>query len=207
MRLCLCNSRYDRRFHGAEAPSYSGNHMTETKFNILVLGGGGREHALCWKIAGSPHCAAVLCTGNGGMAAVAENIHLDEKDHDAVVAFCRENTIALVVIGPEAPLATGWPTPCRPMKLPLYPGAAAQLEGSKGFTRIYAEANIPTAAYGRFIAPEPAHDYLNEQALPIAIKADGLAAGGEDYLRHHDAAHEAIDYIFDGAPARPEPNW
>ena len=82
--------------------------MTETKFNILVLGGGGREHALCWKIAGSPHCARLFCApGNGGTAAVAENIHLDEKDHDAVVAFCRENTIALVVIGPEAPLVDG----------------------------------------------------------------------------------------------------
>ena len=178
--------------------------MTETKFNILVLGGGGREHALCWKIAGSPHCARLFCApGNGGTAAVAENIHLDEKDHDAVVAFCRENTIALVVIGPEAPLVDGLADTLQAHEIAAFgPGAAAaQLEGSKGFTKdLCAEANIPTAAYGRFTAPEPAHDYLNEQALPIVIKADGLAAGkGVIICDTMDAAHEAIDYIFDGA--------
>ena len=98
----------ERRLHRTQAPSYNDNYMTETKFNILVLGSGGREHALCWKIADSPLCARLFCApGNGGTAAIAENVKLDEKDHDAVIAFCRENTIALVVIGPEAPLVDG----------------------------------------------------------------------------------------------------
>ena len=187
-----------------EAPSYNGNHMTETKFNILVLGSGGREHALCWKIAASPLCARLFCApGNGGTAAVAENVSLDEKDHEAVVTFCRENTIELVVIGPEAPLVDGLADTLQAHNIAAFGpgGAAAQLEGSKGYTKdLCAEANIPTAAYGRFTAPTPAHDYLNEQALPIVIKADGLAAGkGVIICDTMDAAHEAIDHIFDGA--------
>lgn len=178
--------------------------MTQTKFNILVLGSGGREHALCWKIAQSQHCAHLFCApGNGGTASVAENVVLDATDHDGVVAFCRDHAIALVVIGPEAPLVDGLADTLQHHNIAAFgPGAAAaQLEGSKGFTKdLCAEANIPTAAYGRFNAAAPAHAYLDKQALPIVIKADGLAAGkGVIICDTMDAGHDAIDYIFDGA--------
>ena len=178
--------------------------MTENNFNILVLGSGGREHALCWKIDQSPHCNKVYCApGNGGTAGMAENVPLDADDHPAIVDFCRAHDIDLVVIGPEAPLVNGLADSLRQNDIAAFgpDAAAAQLEGSKGFTKdLCAQANIPTAAYGRFTAPKPAHDYLATQTVPIVIKADGLAAGkGVIICETMDAGHAAIDHIFDGA--------
>src|SRR5215204_5197766 len=149
--------------------------------NILLLGSGGREHALAWKIAASPLTTKLWCApGNAGIAREAECVALDIADHAAVVAFCKANKIDFVVVGPEAPLvagvvddleAAGFKT-FGPNKL------AARLEGSKGFTKDLCRANhIPTAAYERFTSPAPARDYLRRQGAPIVVKADGLAAG------------------------------
>ena len=178
--------------------------MMSEKRNILVLGSGGREHALAWKIAQSPLLDTLYCApGNGGMAQLAEMVALDMADHQAVIEFCRDKAIGLVVIGPEAPLVAGLADDLSAANIAAFgPGKiAAQLEGSKGYTKdLCAEADIPTAAYGRFTAPAPAHDYLAKQDLPIVIKADGLAAGkGVIICETMDAAHDAIDHIFDGA--------
>ncbi|MEL0072382.1 MAG: phosphoribosylamine--glycine ligase [Rhodobiaceae bacterium] len=171
---------------------------------ILVLGSGGREDALCWKIARSPELEKLYCApGNGGTSRHAENIALDAADHDAVIAFCRENAVTLVVIGPEAPLVDGLADSLRAAEIACFgPNAeAAKLEGSKAYTKqLCAEADIPTAAFQNFEAAAPAHAYLDTQSLPIVIKADGLAAGKGVIIAETAAqAHEAVDMIFDGA--------
>ncbi len=178
--------------------------MTENKLNILVLGSGGREHALCWKIAQSPLLANLFCApGNGGTGNVAQNIDLNMDDHQAVVDFCQAQQIGLVVIGPEAPLVAGLADALTAACIAAFGPSkeAAQLEGSKGYTKdLCAEANIPTAAYGRFDAAQAAHDYLDRQSAPIVVKADGLAAGkGVIIAETLQQAHEAIDDIFGGA--------
>ncbi len=178
--------------------------MTENKLNILVLGSGGREHALCWKIAQSPLLANLFCApGNGGTGNVAQNIDLNMDDHQAVVDFCQAQQIGLVVIGPEAPLVAGLADALTAAGIAAFGPSkeAAQLEGSKGYTKdLCAEANIPTAAYGRFDAAQAAHDYLDRQSAPIVVKADGLAAGkGVIIAETLQQAHEAIDDIFGGA--------
>ncbi len=178
--------------------------MTENKLNILVLGSGGREHALCWKIAQSPMLANLFCApGNGGTGDVAQNIDLNMDDHQAVVDFCQQQHIALVVIGPEAPLVAGLADTLTAAGIAAFGPSkeAAQLEGSKGYTKdLCAQANIPTAAYGRFDNAQAAHDYLASQSAPIVVKADGLAAGkGVIIAETLQQAHEAIDDIFGGA--------
>ena len=178
--------------------------MTENKLNILVLGSGGREHALCWKIAQSPLLANLFCApGNGGTGDVAQNIDLNMDDHQAVVDFCQQQHIALVVIGPEAPLVAGLADTLAAGGIAAFGPSkeAAQLEGSKGYTKdLCAQANIPTAAYGRFDDAQAAHDYLASQSAPIVVKADGLAAGkGVIIAETLQQAHEAIDDIFGGA--------
>ncbi|MFW2436774.1 MAG: phosphoribosylamine--glycine ligase [Parvibaculales bacterium] len=178
--------------------------MTENKLNILVLGSGGREHALCWKIAQSPLLANLFCApGNGGTGDVAQNIDLNMDDHQAVVDFCQQQHIALVVIGPEAPLVAGLADTLTAAGIAAFGPSqeAAQLEGSKGYTKdLCAQANIPTAAYGRFDDAQAAHDYLASQSAPIVVKADGLAAGkGVIIAETLQQAHEAIDDIFGGA--------
>ena len=178
--------------------------MTENKLNILVLGSGGREHALCWKIAQSPLLANLFCApGNGGTGDVAQNIDLNMDDHQAVVDFCQQQHIALVVIGPEAPLVAGLADTLTAAGIAAFGPSqeAAQLEGSKGYTKdLCAQANIPTAAYGRFDNAQAAHDYLASQSAPIVVKADGLAAGkGVIIAETLQQAHEAIDDIFGGA--------
>ena len=178
--------------------------MADTKRTILVLGAGGREHALCWKIAQSPLLGKLYCApGNGGTGAVAENTDLDAGDHEAVITFCRENKVDLVVIGPEAPLVAGLADDLAAAGISAFgPGKiAAQLEGSKGYTKdLCAEADIPTAAYGRFDNACAALDYLDTQTAPIVIKADGLAAGkGVVIAEDMKTAKDAVEDIFDGA--------
>ena len=174
------------------------------KRNILVLGSGGREHALCWKIAQSPSLDALYCApGNGGTASVAENVSLDMADPASVIAFCQDKNIHLVVIGPEAPLVAGLADDLAAANIAAFGPSreAAQLEGSKGYTKdLCAEADIPTAAYGRFDTAAAALAYLETQSAPIVVKADGLAAGkGVIIAETMQQARDAVADIFDGA--------
>lgn len=178
--------------------------MTQQKHKLLVLGSGGREHALCWKLSFSPQIEKIYCApGNGGTSDVAENVVVDPEDKEAVLAFCQAHDIGLVIIGPEAPLVSGVSDHLRAQNILVFgpSAAAAQLEGSKGFTKdLCAEANIPTAAYGRFDTAQSAHDYLDAHPAPIVIKADGLAAGKGVIIAMTDQeAHEAVDEILGGA--------
>jgi phosphoribosylamine---glycine ligase len=149
--------------------------------NILLLGSGGREHALAWKIAASPLVEKFYCApGNAGIAKECELAALDIADHAAVIAFCRASRIDLVVVGPEAPLCAGIVDDLAAAGFKAFgPGkVAAQLEGSKGFTKDLCRANnIPSAAYERFTAATPAKAYVRARGAPIVVKADGLAAG------------------------------
>ena len=149
--------------------------------NIIVLGAGGREHALCWKIRQSPLLSTLYCApGNAGIAQVATCVDLDIANHKAVITFCREHAIDLVVVGPEAPLVAGLVDDLTTVGIKAFgPTAhAAQLEGSKSFTKsICREFNIPTAAYEVFTCKDEALEYVKQQGAPIVIKADGLAAG------------------------------
>lgn len=150
-------------------------------FDILVLGGGGREHALCWKLRQSPRTARLACApGNAGIAAVAECVDLDIEDPAAVTAYARDNGFRLVVVGPEGPLVAGVVDALRAAGIAAFgpTAAAARLEGSKGFTKDMARAaGIPTAGYRRFESAAEAHHYVAVHPLPVVIKADGLAAG------------------------------
>ena len=171
--------------------------------NILVVGSGGREHALAWAISASPLCDALYCApGNGGIATVAECVNISGDDIDGLVAFCGEKAIDFVVIGPEQPLVDGLADRLRAEGIDCFgPSAgAAQLEGSKGFTKdICAKYNIPTAAYGRFADTASAKAYVEEQGVPIVVKADGLAAGkGVIMAESNEQALTAIDEIFSG---------
>jgi len=149
--------------------------------NVLLLGSGGREHALAWKLAQSPSLTKLYAApGNPGIAEEAECVALDASDNSAVVAFCRSNTIALVVIGPEAPLVDGLADSLRAANISVFgpSKAAAQLEGSKGFTKdLCKRANIPTGAYIRATSLEQARAALTQFDAPYVLKADGLAAG------------------------------
>ena len=163
--------------------------------NILVIGGGGREHALCWKLRQSPHTARLFAApGNAGIAVVAECVGLNAGDHAAVVAFARDNAVELVVIGPEGPLVAGLADSLRAAGIRAFgpSAAAAQLEGSKGFTKdLCARAGILTAAYARFDVAAAALDYIATQPLPLVVKADGLAAGKGVVIAHSRADAEA----------------
>ena len=165
---------------------------------ILVVGGGGREHALCWAIAGSPLCDKLYCApGNAGIAQDAECVAIGAEDVDALVAFAIDNAIDLVVVGPEAPLVLGLVDRLEAEGLKAFgPRAnAAMLEGSKGFMKdLCARHNIPTAAYGRFTDAEAAKAYIREQGAPIVVKADGLAAGkGVTVAQSVEEALAAVD--------------
>ncbi|KQU47441.1 phosphoribosylamine--glycine ligase [Sphingomonas sp. Leaf339] len=170
--------------------------------NILLIGGGGREHALAWKLAQSPLLGTLFAApGNPGIAAHATLVPLDAMDHAAIVAFCAEKTIGLVVIGPEAPLVDGLADSLRTAGVPVFgpSKAAAQLEGSKGFTKdLCARAGIPTAGYLRVTDRDTAVRALNGTfGLPVVIKADGLAAGkGVTVAMTRDEAMAAIDDLF-----------
>ncbi|WOS63543.1 phosphoribosylamine--glycine ligase [Sinorhizobium fredii] len=171
---------------------------------VLLIGSGGREHALAWKIAQSPQLTALYAApGNPGIAEEATIVALDIDDHAAVVEFCREKTIDFVVVGPEAPLVAGLADALRAIGIATFgpSAAAAQLEGSKGFTKdLCAKYAIPTGAYRRFNEAEPAKAYIREQGAPIVIKADGLAAGkGVTVAMTLDEALAAVDECFSGA--------
>jgi phosphoribosylamine---glycine ligase len=175
--------------------------------NILLLGSGGREHALAWKLAQSRLLAGegdtlYAAPGNPGIAAHAELVALDLTDHGAVVAFCETRRIGLVVIGPEAPLVDGLADSLRGAAFPVFgpSRAAAQLEGSKAFTKaLCARAGIPTAAYAHAANEAEAVSALDRFGLPVVIKADGLAAGKGVIIAASRAEAEAgIADIFSG---------
>src|SRR4051794_13956718 len=171
--------------------------------NILLLGSGGREHALAWKIAASPLVERLYCApGNAGIAQEAGIVTLDTADHAAVIAFCRSHRIDLVVVGPEAPLCAGIVDDLTEAGIKAFgpSKAASRLEGSKGFTKDLCKANsIPTAAYERFTAAAAAKAYVRTQGAPIVVKADGLAAGkGVVVATSVAEAEAAIDMMFGG---------
>jgi phosphoribosylamine--glycine ligase len=172
--------------------------------NILLIGSGGREHALAWALSNSPLLTKLyVAPGNAGIASVAETVSLDAADHDAVISFCRTNAIDLVVVGPEAPLVAGLVDDLEAAGLKAFgpSRAAAQLEGSKAFTKgVCDEAGIPTAAYGRFAEKEPALSYVREKGAPIVVKADGLAAGkGVVVAATTEEALAAVEACFEGS--------
>jgi len=172
--------------------------------NILVIGSGGREHALAWQCAKDNNVQNIyVAPGNAGTAleAKCQNVILEDSadtdEHSAVIDFCKNNAIDMVIVGPEAPLVTGIVDACRAAGIKAWGPTAycAQLEGSKTFAKEFMEINnIPTAAYKGFTEAKAAKDYIDEQGAPIVIKADGLAAGkGVIVAETTEQAHEAID--------------
>lgn len=175
--------------------------------SILLLGSGGREHALAWKLRQSPHCHALyVAPGNPGIASVATLVPaLDILDGEAVAAWALATGIGLVVIGPEAPLAAGVADAVSAVGIPVFgpSAAAARLEASKSFTKALCdEAGIPTAAYARFDALAPALAHARAHQLPVVVKADGLAAGkGVTVAATHAEAEAALRSLFEVAGA------
>ncbi|HEY0213166.1 MAG TPA: phosphoribosylamine--glycine ligase [Paenirhodobacter sp.] len=172
--------------------------------NILILGSGGREHALAWAVKQNPKCdRLIVAPGNAGIGAIAELAALDPCDGTAVLACVAENAIDFVIVGPEAPLAQGVADALRAAGVLTFgpSGAAARLEASKAFTKEICDAcGAPTAAYARFTRLEPARDYVRAQGAPIVIKADGLAAGkGVIVAMTLDEALAGLEEIFGGA--------
>ncbi len=171
--------------------------------NILIIGSGGREHALAWKLAQSPKVTQIyVAPGNAGTAQLKKTQNITQQDNAALVKFAQNNDIELTVVGPEAPLAKGVVDLFRDAGLAIFgpTQAAAQLESSKAFAKSFmARHHIPTAAYGTFTDASEAHDYINTHGAPIVVKADGLAAGkGVVVAMTTDEAHKAIDDMLDG---------
>lgn len=172
--------------------------------DILLLGSGGREHAIAKKLAASPRCGKLyIAPGNGGTSREGENVSLDENDPTAVAAFAKDHGCGMVVIGPEAPLVVGVADAVREAGIPCFgPGAeGAQMEGSKLFSKQLMErAGVPTAAYGSFTDEQSALDYVNAQGAPLVVKADGLAAGkGVIVATELEQALDAVHECFSGA--------
>jgi phosphoribosylamine--glycine ligase len=171
--------------------------------NILILGSGGRGHALAWAVMQNPKCdKLIVAPGNAGIEMIAECASFDINDGAAVVGFVEENAIDFVIIGPEAPLAAGVADDLRAAGVLTFgpSKAAAQLEASKAFTKEICDASgAPTAGYARFTEAAPAKDYIRAQGAPIVVKADGLAAGkGVIVAMDEQAALDAIDDMFGG---------
>jgi phosphoribosylamine--glycine ligase len=171
--------------------------------NVLLIGSGGREHALAWALTASPLLTRLYCApGNAGIAEVAECVPIGVDDHAGIIAFAKANAIGFVVVGPEQPLVAGLADDLAAAGIKVFgpSRAAAQLEGSKGFTKdLCREFAIPTGTYGRFTDAAAAKTYLATQKLPIVIKADGLAAGkGVVIAEGWDAANAAVDACFEG---------
>ncbi|WP_418591752.1 phosphoribosylamine--glycine ligase [Ponticoccus sp. (in: a-proteobacteria)] len=172
--------------------------------NILILGSGGREHALAWATLQNPKCdKLIVAPGNAGIALIAECARLDIEDGNAVAEFAGENAIDLVIVGPEAPLAAGVADRLRDAGFAVFgpSAAAARLEASKSFTKeICDAAQAPTAAYGHFTDAEAAKAHVRAEGAPIVVKADGLAAGkGVIIAESVDEACAAIDDMFGGS--------
>ena len=170
---------------------------------LLVIGGGGREHALAWKLAQSPDVETVfVAPGNAGTAVEPKLRNVPLLPHAGLIAFCRAEKIAFTVVGPEAPLAAGIVDDFRAAGLPVFgpTRAAAQLESSKDFAKAFMQRHgIPTAQYQTFADAEAAHAYIREKGAPIVIKADGLAAGkGVIVAMNEDEAHAAVDDMLLG---------
>ena len=171
--------------------------------NVLVLGSGGREHALAWAIAKSPRLDSLfVAPGNGGTATIAKNVPLDMNDADAVIGFASSENIDLVVVGPEAPLVAGVADAIRAAGIAVFgPGAqGARLEGSKSFSKEFMLAHgLPTARYKKCTSQDEAMDYLHEVGAHIVVKADGLAAGkGVVVAEDMEEAEEAVRDCFAG---------
>src|SRR5215217_3430949 len=171
--------------------------------NILLIGSGGREHALAWAIAASALCDRLfIAPGNPGTAQCGTNVALDVTEHAAIIAFCRAERIGLVVVGPEAPLVAGLVDDLAAAGIKAFgpTRAAAQLEGSKAFTKDFcAEFGIPTAAYRRFTEAGPAKAYVRSSGERVVVKADGLAAGkGVVVAEDVGEAEAAIDMMLGG---------
>ena len=171
--------------------------------NILILGSGGREHALAWAVKQNPKCdRLIVAPGNAGIAMLAEVASFDILDGGAVVTFCEENAIDFVIVGPEAPLAAGVADACRAAGLLTFgpSAAAARLEASKAFTKEICDAcGAPTAGYARFTEAAPAKAHIRTKGAPIVVKADGLAAGkGVIVAMTETEALEAVDDMFGG---------
>jgi phosphoribosylamine--glycine ligase len=175
------------------------------KHNLLLIGSGGREHALAWKLSQSPLLSRLfIAPGNPGTAECGENVGLDVANHASVAAFCRANAIDLVVVGPEAPLVAGLADDLRAAGVRVFghSRAAARLEGSKAFTKeICDAAGVPTARYARFDSAAPAKAHVRAKGTPIVVKYDGLAAGkGVTVASTIAEAEVAIDGLYAGEP-------
>lgn len=171
--------------------------------NILILGGGGREHALAWAVMQNPKCdKLIVAPGNAGIAQIAECADMDILNGASVVNFCDENAIDFIIVGPEAPLAAGISDRLRDAGLMVFGPSkdAAQLEASKAFTKeICAAVNAPTAGYGHFTDAEAARAHIKAHGAPIVVKADGLAAGKGVIVAMTEAeALAAVDDMFGG---------
>lgn len=171
--------------------------------NILILGSGGREHALAWAVKQNPKCdRLIVAPGNAGIASIAECADIDILDGGVVSGFASDNAIDFVIVGPEAPLAAGVADQLRDAGFTVFgpSAAAARLEASKAFTKAICDAaNAPTAAYARFTESAPAKAYIKDQGAPIVVKADGLAAGKGVIVAMTEAeAIDAIDDMFGG---------
>ncbi|MDR1713238.1 MAG: phosphoribosylamine--glycine ligase [Coriobacteriales bacterium] len=171
--------------------------------DVLVLGSGGREHAIVSSLAASPRRGIIyVAPGNGGSAPGAVNVDLDINDATAVVDYARRNEVELVVIGPEAPLVAGVADAVRAAGILCFgPGArGAQMEGSKQFSKEFMQRhNIPTAAFGSFTSADAAYEYLEQVGAPIVVKADGLAAGkGVTVAEDLEQARQAVQECFAG---------
>lgn len=173
--------------------------------NILVLGGGGREHAIAWALSQSPRCDQLyVAPGNGGTASIAQNVkNLAVEEGDAVLSFAKDHEIGLVVVGPEAPLVAGVVDVVRAAGIPIFgPDAqGAQLEGSKTYSKEFMDANgIPTARYASFTDEAQVRAYCEELGAPLVVKADGLAAGkGVVVAETLEVALDAVKECFQGA--------
>lgn len=171
--------------------------------NVLVLGSGGREHALAWAASKSPRCEKLfVAPGNGGTADIAQNVPVDIMDADAVIGFSRDHDIDLVIVGPEAPLVAGMADALRSAGILVFGPSAqgARLEGSKSFSKEFMMAHgLPTARYKKCTSQSEAMEYLREVGAPIVVKADGLAAGkGVVVADDAEDAEEAVRDCFAG---------
>ncbi len=173
--------------------------------NILLIGGGGREHAMAFALSRSRSCGKLFCSpGNPGIFKTAEKADIDPNNFIEIIDFCKQNSIDLVAVGPEQPLANGLADRLRDIGINVFgPGkAAARLESSKGFAKDFMKRHgIPTAPFRTFSKEdaEDAHGYIDEHKMPLVLKADGLAAGkGVIIAQEKEEAHKTLDLMFEG---------